>query len=115
MGGVSNWLDVMADNHRTRCLINPVNAVQTYNPREEQLADVYVVEKIGTKQGWSFPQPDEDWMTGYPQEFQDFAESFAFGREPVSGMELGEDTMATVYAGYLSAEKGGAEVEIPRP
>ncbi|PYV42255.1 MAG: oxidoreductase, partial [Acidobacteria bacterium] len=70
MGGVHNWLEVMANNHRTRCNINPIDAITTYNPKEEQLKDVYIVEKIGTKQGWSHPAPDEDWMDGYPQELQ---------------------------------------------
>ena len=66
LGGVYNWLEVFANNHRTRCNLNPIDALQTYNPREEQFEDVYVVEKIGTKQGWSRPAPDEDWMHGLP-------------------------------------------------
>ena len=40
MGGVHNWLEVFANNHRTRCNINPVDALTTYNPKEEQLKDV---------------------------------------------------------------------------
>jgi predicted dehydrogenase len=74
---------------------------------------VYVTEKIGTKQGWSNPAPDEAWQHGYPQEFQDFMESIYHDREPLSGIELARDTIATIYAGYLSAERSGAEVEIP--
>ena len=114
LGGVYNWLEVCANNHRSRCSINPINAVQTYNPLEKQLAEVYVVEKIGTKQGWSFPAPDEDWMNGYYHELQDFAEAFAFGRPPRSGIELAEDTVAACYAAYVSASRKGAEVDIPR-
>jgi predicted dehydrogenase len=68
MGGVHNWLEVFANNHRTRCNINPMDGVETYNPKEEQFKDIYVVEKIGTKQGWSKPAPDENWMNGYVQE-----------------------------------------------
>ena len=114
MGGVHNWLEVVANNHRTRCNLNPTDALETFNPREDILRDVYLVEKIGTKQGWSCPAPDEAWQHGYPQEFQDFMESVYYGREPLSGMELARDTIATIYAGYLSAERGGAEVAIPR-
>ena len=113
MGGVHNWLEVFANNHRTRCNLNPIDALETYNPREELLKDVYVTEKIGTKQGWSHPAPDEDWQHGYPQEFQDFAESIQASREPQSGGALARDTIATLYAAYLSAERRGAEVEIP--
>ena len=114
LGGVHNWLEVFANNHRTRCNLNPVNALETYNPREEFLKDVYVTEKIGTKQGWSNPAPDEDWQHGYPQEFQDFMEAVAEGGQPVSGLELARDTVAVLYSAYLSAERRGAEVEIPK-
>ena len=61
MGGIHNWLEVMANNHRAVCNINPNTAMQTYNPIEEQFRDVYVVEKIGTKQGWAPTAPDEDF------------------------------------------------------
>jgi predicted dehydrogenase len=113
MGGVHNWLEVICNNHRTRCNLNPIDALETFNPREDILRDVYVTEKIGTKQGWSHPAPDEAWQHGYPQEFQDFMESIYYDREPLSGIELARDTIAAIYAGYLSAERGGLEVEIP--
>jgi predicted dehydrogenase len=115
MGGVYNWLEIFADNHRCRCNINPHDCVVLYNPDEKQLKDVYISEKIGTKQGWSFPSPNEDWMSGYPQEFQDFMECVHFDREPKSGAALGMDTVSVIYAAYLSAERGGAEVTVPLP
>ena len=113
LGGVHNWLEVFANNHRTRCNLNPTDALETYNPREDLLKDVYVVEKLGTKQGWSRPSPDEDWQHGYPQEFQDFMEALGESRAPLSGAELARDTVAVLYSGYLSAEKRGEEVQIP--
>lgn len=112
LGGVHNWLEVFANNHRTRCNLNPIDALETYNPKEEFLKDVYIAEKLGTKQGWSFPAPDEDWQHGYPREFQDFMESIAADREPLSGAELARDTIGVLYSAYLSAERRGAEVEI---
>jgi predicted dehydrogenase len=114
LGGVHNWLEVFANNHRTRCNLNPVDALETYNPREDILKDVYVTEKIGTKQGWNHPAPDEDWQHGYPHEFQDFVESLAANRPPLSSGELARDTIAALYSAYLSAERRGEEVEIPR-
>lgn len=113
MGGVSNWIELRCNNHRTRCNLNPINALETYNPREAGFNDIYVTEKIGTKQGWNHPAPDEPWMHGYPQEFQDFAESIFYDREPASGLELARDTIAAIYAGYVSAERNGVEVRIP--
>ena len=112
MGGVHNWLEVFANNHRTRCNLNPLNALETYNPQEELLKDVYVVEKTGTKQGWSFPAPDEDWQHGYQHEFEDFAQSVAFDREPLCGGALARDTMAVLYSAYLSAQRRGTEIEL---
>jgi predicted dehydrogenase len=113
MGGVHNWLEIFANNHRTRCNMSPSNAMELYNPKEEQLADVYLVEKIGTKQGWSTPAPDENFMFGYPQEIQDFVEAIATDREPKCGMLAASDIVAVMYAAYVSAERKGAEVEVP--
>jgi predicted dehydrogenase len=113
MGGVHNRLEIFANNHRARCNLSPNNAMELYNPREEQLAEVYLVEKIGTKQGWSTPAPDESFMFGYPQEIQDFMEAVATGRDPKSGMLAASDSVGVLYAAYLSAERKGAEVEVP--
>jgi len=113
LGGVHNWLEIFANNHRTRCNLSPINAIELYNPQEKQLAEVYVVEKIGTKQGWSNPSPDENWMFGYSQEIQDFMEAIANNREPKSGMLAASDIVGVLYAAYLSAECKGTEVEIP--
>ena len=112
MGGVHNWLEVYANNHRTRCNINPTDGLQTYNPSEEQFKDVYVVEKIGTKQGWSNPAADENWSQGYVQEISHFYGCIQEGSEPLSGSGLGYDTVAVVYASYLSEERAGAEVPV---
>ena len=113
MGGVHNWLEIFANNHRARCNLSPINVIELYNPREEQCTEVYIVEKIGTKQGWSNPSPDENWMFGYPQEIQDFIEAIANDREPKSGMLAASDIVGVLYAAYLSAERRGTEVEIP--
>jgi len=113
MGGVHNWLEIFANNHRAKCNLSPVNAMELYNPQEEQLENVYVMEKIGTKQGWSNPAPDENFLFGYPQEIQDFMEAIATGREPKSGILAASDIVSVIYAAYLSAERKGTEVEIP--
>lgn len=113
LGGVQNSLEVICNNHRTRCNLNPINALETFNASDDRFRDVYVVEKIGTKQGWSHPAPDESWQHGYPQEFQDFMESIWYNREPLSGMALARDTMAVLYSGYVSAELGGKETSVP--
>ncbi len=114
MGGVKNCLEIIANNHRTLCNLSFTDAVRLFNPREEQLKNTYIVEKIETKQGWSFPSPDEEWMFGYPQELADFVDCILTGKHPQSDSELAWDTTAVLYSAYVSAEKKGEEVEIPK-
>jgi len=113
LGGVHNWLEVFANNHRTTCRLNPVNLLDTYNPAAEQFRDVYVVEKIGTKEGWSHPAADEEWQQGFYAEVQDFLECCVSGKRPQSDGEVAHDTVATLYAGYVSAERKGQDVPVP--
>ncbi|MBN2314886.1 MAG: Gfo/Idh/MocA family oxidoreductase [Sedimentisphaerales bacterium] len=112
LGGIHNWLEVAANNHRTLCNINPNSAMKTYNPVEEYFNDIYVVEKTGTKQGWSNPSPDEDWFTGYPQEMEAFYRAIAYGEPVESDSNIAADCISTIYSAYVSAEKAGAEVAI---
>ena len=93
--------------------MSPSNAMELYNPREDQLADVYLMEKLGTKQGWSNPAPDEYFTFGYPQEIQDFMEAITTDQQPKSGLLVASDTVGALYAAYVSAERCGAEVEVP--
>jgi predicted dehydrogenase len=111
-GGIHNWLEVAANNHRTICNLNPTNMLQTYNPVDEYLRDVYVVEKTGTKQGWSNPSPDEDFLNGFPQEMEAFYRAAAYGEPLESDSSLAADAISTIFSGYLSAERQGAAVEI---
>jgi len=112
LGGVRNRIEVAANNHRTICNINPNTAMQTYNPVEENFKDIYVVEKIGTKQGWSNPCPDEDWFTGYQQEIEAFYRTIAYGEPVESDSRLAADCISTIYSAYVSAQNCGAEVPI---
>ncbi len=73
----------------------------------------YLMEKLETKAGWSSPAPDEDWAQGHRHAVQDFVESVAEGRRPLSDGSLGRDVIEVVYAGYLSAAKG-RRVDLPR-
>ncbi|MCE5268390.1 MAG: Gfo/Idh/MocA family oxidoreductase [Planctomycetaceae bacterium] len=113
LGGIHNWLEVCANNHRTVCNINPNTSMQTYNPVEKNFDDIYVVEKIGTKQGWACTSPEEDWFTGYPQEMEAFYRTIAYGEPAESDSHLAADAIATIYTAYLSAQRQGAAVEVP--
>jgi predicted dehydrogenase len=91
LGGIRNQLAVYAARAVVLCNINPNDSVQAYAPDAAVFSDEYLVVKLATKAGWSAPQPDEDWVTGYPLEIQDFVEAIAHGREPLSGVQLARD------------------------
>jgi predicted dehydrogenase len=112
LGGIHNWVEVAANNHRTICNINPNNAIQTYNPLEANFKDIYLVEKIGTKQGWTSPSPDEDWASGYPQEIEAFYRTIACGDPVESDSLLAANAISTIYSAYVSAERKGAAVVV---
>lgn len=114
LGGLTDYVEVFANNHRTLCRISPTNLVDTFNPRGQQYEDIYTIEKISTKEGWSPAVPDENFTLGYHAEMQDFISCAAAGSAPQAGLELALDTMATIYAAYLSAENGGRDTEVPR-
>lgn len=111
MGGIYNYLTVYGSRMVGKANINPNTACQAYTPDQEYFKDEYVVEKTETKEGWSFPAPDEDMVTGYPDELKDFVGSISRGRQPKSGLMLAHDVIVVTYAAYLSAEKG-ARVDI---
>ncbi|MBS1669295.1 MAG: Gfo/Idh/MocA family oxidoreductase [Bacteroidetes bacterium] len=113
LGGVHNWIEINTTNHRTICNINPNTSMQAYTPMQKHFEDVYVVEKTETKQGWSFISPEEPWFTGYQQEMEAFYSAAAYGGAIESNSRLASDVIATIYAGYISAEKKGSEVEVP--
>jgi len=112
LGGIHNWIEIIANNHRTMCNINPNTAMQSYTPAEKYYKDIYIVEKTETKAGWSNPSPEEDFFTGYPLEMESFYRAVALGEEPQGNSLLGADTISAIYSAYVSAERGGAEVEI---
>ena len=106
--------DVLTSDHRARCNISPIGIVDIYNPRNDQLKDVYTIEKISSKEGWSPTSPDENFSMGYQAELQDFVTAAASGTPPQSGLELALDTTAAIYAAYLSDQRKGAEVPVAR-
>ena len=112
LGGVHNWIEVNTNNHRTLCNISPNNSMQTYTPDEKHFKDVYIVEKTETKQGWSFVSPDESWFLGYRHEMEAFYRTAAFGEPLESDSSLASDVISTIYSGYLSAERKGADTDI---
>ena len=112
IGGIQNLLTIYAGRAMINVGTNPNNAVLAYAPDGDAFANEYIREKVETKAGWQFTNPDEDWMNGFPHEVQDFCEAAVTGREPISGSFLGRDVVAVCYGAYLSAATG-KRVDVP--
>lgn len=114
LGGIYNYVEVFANNHRTRCRISPVSVLDVYNPRHEQFKDIYLVEKISSNEGWIPASPEEGWSLGYTRELKNFIDCVRENRTPESDLELALDVTLAIYAGYVSADEMGREAEVPR-
>lgn len=113
LGGIYDFVEVFANNHRARCHLSPAGLMDAYNPSGPQFKDIYLVEKASTKEGWSPAAPDENFTMGYLNELQDFMLCAATDAPPQSDLDLALDTTATIYAAYLSAQRRGQEVAVP--
>jgi len=106
LGGMESNLQIFLSNAQIQCNMAHTGLVHAFAPSQDVFAQEYLMEKLETKAGWSNPAPDEDWAQGHPHVLQDFVESVATGREPLSDGRLGRDVVETVYAGYVSAAEG---------
>ncbi|NOU96587.1 gfo/Idh/MocA family oxidoreductase [Paenibacillus sp. LMG 31456] len=106
LGGIRNVLDIYTSNSVIKCNMTPNDGCMIYAPHPDIFEQEYIAEKLETKAGWNYTTPDEDWIRGYPQEMQDFMESIAEDREPVSDGQLARDVIEVIYSAYVSAETG---------
>ena len=114
LGGVYDFIEVFANNHRTRCHIQPVKVVDLYSPDKKEFAGMDLMEKISSNEGWIPAFPEFGWSNGQYYEMRDFVTCMQEGRQPECDLELAIDTTLAIYAGYLSADRKGQEVEVPR-
>ncbi|MDZ4802351.1 MAG: Gfo/Idh/MocA family oxidoreductase [Bryobacteraceae bacterium] len=113
LGGVYDFVDVFANNHRTRCHIQPVHVVDLYSPNKKEFEGMDLVEKISSNEGWIPAYPEFGWSNGQLHEMHDFVACMREGRQPECDLDLAIDTTLAIYAGYVSADRKGAEVEVP--
>ena len=114
LGGMESGLQILLSNAHIKCSMEHTNLVRAYAPDPTVFRSEYLMEKLETAAGWSSPAPDEDWAQGHHHTIQDFVESIAADRRPLSDGRLGRDVIEVVYAGYLSAAEG-RRVELKRP
>jgi hypothetical protein len=89
------------------------DSMKTYTPNEKHFKEVYVTEKIETKQGWSFISPDEGWFHGYQHEMNAFYRSAAFGDPVESNSSLASDVIATIMQAMFHQKKKVKRLRFP--
>lgn len=114
LGGVYDYIEVFANNHRTRCRIQPVEVVDLYSPNRKEFDGMDLMEKITSNEGWIPVYPEFGWSNGQLHEMRDFVESMRAGRQPECNLDLAIDITLAIYAGYVSADRKGAKVGVPR-
>ena len=72
------------------------------------------LEKVTPLEGWIPAYPEFGWSNGQLHEMHDFVNAMREGRQPECDLELAIDVTLAIYAGYVSAARKGAEVEVPR-
>lgn len=106
VGGVRNSVEVFSSESAHLCNLTGNNHMVSYFANETNLDNVFISEKVETKQGWQFVSTLEEITRGYVDEFQDFMECVAHGRQPKSDFDLAYDSTKAIYAAYWSACEG---------
>ena len=106
VGGVRNIVEVFTSESAHLCNMTPNNHTLSYFANDRNLEDVFISEKVETKQGWQFVSTMEEYTRGYVDEFQDFMECIAYDRQPKSDFNLAYDSTKAIYAAYWSASEG---------
>lgn len=113
ISGIRNELSVVADYGQYDIRINPNNENELFLPQADLAGDLLLREKLPTPAGTSFPRPYQFDAHGYVAEMSDAVDcALHEDRYPQSGALMAWDTMAVIMAGYESAEKEGAFVDV---
>ncbi len=113
IGGIRNAFSVTADFGQYDMRINPNDSNELFLPDGSVAGNILLREKLPTAQGTAFPCPRQFHAHGYVNEMTDAVEcALTKGQQPQSGMMLAWDTLAVLMAGYESAAKEAAFVDI---
>ncbi len=106
LGGLHSALEVCLSNARLICRLSPTDLCEAYAPDGSVFGDEYLLEKLETKAGRTYPAPDEPWTHGHLHMLEDFVQAVRGSRPPQSDGRLGRDVVEVIYAAYASAEEG---------
>ena len=106
LGGLQSTLELCLSNARLICRLSPTNLCEAYAPHDAIFDGEYLLEKLESRAGRSYPAPDEQWAHGHLHMLEDCVQAVQTGRPPQSDGQLGRDVVEIIYAAYASAEEG---------
>jgi len=106
LGGTKNYVEIYTNDGTLMCNITPADNLRAYFLDQDGIEDVEFSEMLPEKTGWNNLFVCDEILRGYVYEMQDFVECVAYGRAPISGIELAYDTTKIIYAAYHSASEG---------
>lgn len=113
ISGIRNGFSAITDFGQYDMRVNPCNEHELFLPDGHVAGNLLMREKLPTAEGTSFPRPHQFHAHGYVNEMTDAVLcALEPDRRPQSGPVLAWDTMAVLMAGYESAEKGSAFIDL---
>ncbi len=106
LGGSKNYIEIYTNDGALINNITLADNLKTYFLDEYGLENIEFSEMLPAKTGWNNIFVCDEILRGYVYELQDFAESVAYNRKPVSGFELAYNAIKVIYAAYQSASEG---------
>ncbi len=106
LGGTKNYIEVYGHDTALHCNLTPTDLLHTYFADEKGIEQVQLAEMLPAKRGWNQAFVSDEVIRGYMDELTDFMEAVAFHRPPLSTLDLAQQVIQILYAGYCSAEEG---------
>ncbi|MDW7668127.1 MAG: Gfo/Idh/MocA family oxidoreductase [Bacillota bacterium] len=106
LGGTRNYINIYTNDSSFRCNMTPTDSMETYFLDEERIEDIEIAEMLPTKIGWNKAFISDEILRGYTNQFQDFIDSVAKDKEPISNFDIAYDITKIIYAAYISSEEG---------
>jgi predicted dehydrogenase len=105
LGGTKNYIEVYGHDSVLHCNLTPTDLLNTYFPDEAGIEQIQLSEMLPAKRGWNKAFVSDEVIRGYTDEMRDFMEAVAYGRQPLSTLDLAIQVTKVLYAGYCSAEE----------
>ena len=113
LGGIHNWLEVCANNHRAICNINPNTAMQTYNPRGKELRRYLRGREDRHQAGLGLHLARGRLVYRLStRRWRPFTARSPTASRPKATISLAADAISTIYSAYVSADRKGAAVDV---